>query len=411
VVEAKGGDTDDLDTEIEQQERALAAMHRLGGEKLSSTGFSILDEVIDEISERIDRALTDFGAESLKPGFFGGIALAGLEATLVQLMGTEAGTQLTLTLTQGLEGDTTIEQNQAMFDVARGNLTLAEFIDRYGHRTVEEMELSRPRWREDPSYVQQVLGAYLDESVTAPGELHDRNAERCARSEKELPETLRQWGGSSLLEGVLVDLKDAQALLPYREAGKHYLMMGYETIRLGILELARRWDMGRDVFFLKWDELRTYEGTPDGLAGLIGARKTRWQSARRLDMAEVVDSEHLDILGLPKEYDDAQELAGEPVASGVATGIARIVHDPTQTADLRTDYILVCHSTDPGWTALFVHARAVIVEQGGILSHGAIVARDFGIPAVVCPDATRRIPDKANIRVDGNRGTITLLDE
>ncbi|MHC4716813.1 MAG: PEP/pyruvate-binding domain-containing protein, partial [Planctomycetota bacterium] len=260
-------------------------------------------DVLTELAERIDRVLSDFGAESLKPGFFGGAAQAAVEARLSQLMGEKAGKQLTLTLTQGLDGDTTLAQNQALCDVARGPMTLDEFMDAYGHRGVEEMELSRPRWREDPSYVRQVLGAYVDGTTPSPRQLHDRNADLRRQKQRELPAILAEWGGSCLLEDIQADLADAQALLPYRETGKHYLMMGYETIRLAILELARRWGLGRDVFFLRYDEL-----------------------------------------------------TGEPVAAGAATGTAQIVLDPTQTADLCADYILVCHSTDPGWTALFARA-------------------------------------------------------
>ena len=73
------------------------------------------------------------------------------------------------------------------------------------------------------------------------------------------------------------------------------------------------------------------------------------------------------------------------------------------------DYVLVCPSTDPGWTPLFVHARGVIVERGGMLSHGAIVARDFGIPCVVLPNATKIIPDKTEIKIDGGRGVVEIL--
>jgi len=365
--------------------------------------------VLAELDARIDRALRDFGAESLKPGFFGGIAQAAVEALLTQLMGEQRGKALTLTLTQGLEGDTTVAQNQALCDVARGRMKLAEFMDAYGHRAVEEMELSRPRWREDPTYVQQVMSAYLDGSAPSPASLHERNADLRREAEAKLPKTLAEWGGSSLLETIQADLNDAQALLPYREAGKHYLMMGYETIRLAILELARRWDLGRDVFFLKRQELPNYEFDPPRYAERIAARKVRWQSARRLEVADVVDSEDLASLGVAQQYEDAEELTGEPVASGAATGTAQIVRDPGRTADLCEDYVLVCHSTDPGWTALFVRAKGLVVEQGGILSHGAIVARDFGIPAVVCPAATRRIPHGATVRVDGNGGTITIL--
>ena len=102
-------------------------------------------------------------------------------------------------------------------------------------------------------------------------------------------------------------------------------------------------------------------------------------------MPAVIDSAELQQLGLPREYASAAELKSEAVAAGLAVGTARVVFDPCEPRDLGDDYILVCPSTDPGWTPLFVNARGLVVERGGVLSHGAIVARDFGIPAVVCP--------------------------
>ncbi len=104
-------------------------------------------------------------------------------------------------------------------------------------------------------------------------------------------------------------------------------------------------------------------------------------------------------------------LDGAPAAPGAASGPARIVFDPRQAGDIGVGYVLVCPSTDPAWTSLFINAAALVVERGGILSHGAIVARDFGIPAVVCPNATRRIPAGAVVRVDGNEGRVTILEE
>jgi len=366
-------------------------------------------EVIAELAERVARSLNGFGCESLKLGFFGGMAQAALEGRLRRLMGDEAGTELTLTLTQGLEGDSTVEQSIRLHRAARGEETLEGFMADYGHRAVGEMELSRPRWREDDSYVRQILGVYVDPASPSPEDLHDANVARRREAEEKLPATLRHWGGSSFAEEVAANLADAQAMLPYRESGRNYLMMGYELIRLAILELGRRWGLGRDVFFLRLGELGGYEARAAKLAETIDSRRVRWLSARRLEMPDVIDSAALADLGLAKEYEAATEPTGEPIASGVAVGPARIVFDPAQAASVRTDYILVCPSTDPAWTALFVHARGLVVEQGGILSHGAIVARDFGIPAVVCPDATRRIPDGAAVRVDGNRGRISLL--
>ncbi|MEI6211333.1 MAG: PEP/pyruvate-binding domain-containing protein [bacterium] len=369
------------------------------------------NELVAELRARMARVLDDFAGESLKPGFFGGIAEASLSGLLEQLMGQETGRQLAMSLTQGLEGDTTVQQGIAMCNVARGRLTLADFIEQYGHRTVEEMELSRPRWREDHSYVTQILGVYLDPSAPSPEAQHTLRAEKREALERTLPGLLAQWGGSSLLEDVLADLQDAQKMLPYRESGKHYLMMGYETIRQVIVELGKRWDLGRDVFFLTLDDLESYETRREALQPVCASRKIRWQSAKRLEMPVVIDTNDLANLGVPKTYEAATELAGEPIAPGVASGIARLVYDPQKAADLCTDYVLVCPSTDPGWAALFVRAKALIVERGGVLSHGAIVARDFGIPAIACPDATRRIPDKTLVRVDGNRGIVTLLSE
>ena len=359
---------------------------------------------------RIIRTLHQFGAESLKPGFFGSMADAALLNTLTQLLGREAGTQLALSLTQGLEGETTIEQWMALDDVAHGDRSFEAFVERYGHRAVEEMELAKPRWREDASYLNQIITLYQSPTARRPAEQHRRNVTRRLAAEQSLRETLRHAGGSCLYEEVQANLAEAQRLIPYREAGRHYLMMGYETIRQVIHELASRWHIGRDIFFLTRPELATFEQRHAELTPIIAHRRLRWQSGRRLEMPTVIDTRHLEELGLPQHYDNTRELAGQPISAGVATGTARIIFDPQKLTNPTGDMVLVCPSIDPAWTALFAHAKALILARGSILSHGAIVARNFGIPALVCPDATRRIPDRSRIRVDGNRGRITFVE-
>jgi pyruvate,water dikinase len=367
-------------------------------------------EVLDELNERIELGLNKIGAESLKPGFFGGMAQANLEATLCRIMGDTKGRQLAMVLTQGLEGDTTVEQNMMLYRLAKGEVSKKEFMEKFGHRAIGEMELSRPRWREDDTYIRQVVESMLGSNVPSPEELHTVNMERRLEAERKLPEILSEWGGNCFLEEIIKEMRDAQKMLPYREIGKNYLMMGYETIRMAIMELSRRWNLGRDIFFLHFSELPLYEKNPSEFAPKIQARKIRWQAFKRLEMPDVIDTDDLENLGLPRKYEHAMELKGDAVASGVATGPAQIIFDPQEAAPGCVDYILVCPSTDPSWTALFVHAKGLVVEQGGMLSHGAIVARDFGIPAVVCPGATKRIPKGAMIRVDGNRGLITILE-
>jgi pyruvate,water dikinase len=220
---------------------------------------------------------------------------------------------------------------------------------------------------------------------------------------------LAKWGGSSFAEEIDEHLAEARALLPYRETAKHFLMMGYELIRLALLELARRWDTGNDIFFLHLDELDQFESRREELQTQISRRKTRWKSAQRLELPDVIDSEHLSHLGMPRVFENATEWQGDAVSAGVASGTARIVFNPREVEELGTDYVLVCPSTDPGWTPLFINARALIIERGGVLSHGAIVARDFGIPAIVCPGATGFLQSGERLHVDGNSGKITRL--
>ena len=369
------------------------------------------EELLAELRFRRTRVLDEFGPESLLPGFFGGMAFDALTSRLVQLMGPAHGGELARTLTRALEGDTTFAQDATLHAVAAGTATMEAFLAEYGHRCVGEMELSEPRWREDATYPRQVVRRLQSFQGRTPEKIHADNLARRVQAEKDLPGLLAHWGGRIFRERIDVDVADAQALLPYREAGKHYLMMGYELIRLAIEELSRRWNLGGGVYYLSLAELEGFPANRGRLEETIARRRIRWQAYQRLDLPDVIDSEDLESLGLARPIEAASHLAGVAVASGVATGTAQVVFQPSEAGDLGNDYVLVCPSTDPGWTPLFLNARALIVERGGVLSHGAIVARDFGIPAVVYPDATRRIRSGDPVRVDGNNGRVDILEK
>jgi hypothetical protein len=240
------------------------------------------------------------------------------------LMGEAEGGRLARILTSGLEGDTTVEQNRCLGRVARGEVPLAEFLERFGHRAAGEMELSEPRWREAPRQVEGMVARLRARGV---GVERQDAAEKRSAAVAELPDALARRGGSSFREEVEEDLRLAQTLLPYREKGKHYLMMGYELVRMALVELARRWELGQDIFFLHLGELGRFEAERDALAARI---------------------------------------------------------------------------------PLLVHACGLICERGGVLSHGAIIARDLGIPAVVFPRAAELLRDGQRVRVDGNCGTVSI---
>jgi pyruvate,water dikinase len=378
-------------------------------DKLESLSDAAL---LERLHARCASHLGAFAAETLRPGFFGALAFASLEAMLAQLMGEQAGAELARTLTLALEGDVTFEQDALLYRVAQGQADLMQFLTRFGHRGIGEMELSVPRWREQPGYLEQTVSRLRTTPGRSPEEIHNQSEERAREAQSRLPDTLKQWGGSSFREKIEHDLADARALLPYRESGKFYLMMGYEQIRRVLEEFARRWDLGRDLYFLHLVELSRWPVEAAALREKIVERKLRWQALQKLDLRDQIDSAKLDGLGLPQPLDASQsELVGTAMAPGVASGPARVVHDPHQAGDLGTGYVLVCPSTDPGWTPLFLGARGLVVERGGVLSHGAIVARDFGIPAVACPNATRLIRAGASVRVDGNSGRVVLLGE
>ena len=367
-------------------------------------------DVLAALDARRWLVLDGFAPATLLPGFFGGMAFDALEAQLTQLLGPKEGAALAGTLTLALEGDVTFEQDKTLYDIAHGEGTLTAFLDRFGHRCVGEMELMTPRWRENPAYLEQTVARLRANPGRPPMEIHQQNVARREQAERDLPATLAKAGGSSLREDIDVNLADARALLPYREAGKFHLMKGYELIRQALEELARRWDLGASTYFLVRDELSRFAADEEALRAVAAERRRRWQALQRLDAPEIVDSAHLDDLGIAPPVIAASELIGSAMAPGVATGRVCVVADPQSAGQLGTDYILVCASTDPGWTPLFLNACGLVVERGGVLSHGAIVARDFGIPAVACPQATKQLHDGDLVRVDGNQGRVFVIE-
>ncbi len=390
------------ETEVLPAWQAWVASER--GRDLGALGATELLALLDQ---RIGKTLHDFGPESLLPGYFGGLAFAALSARLEGLLGPDEGRALAATLTQALDGDVTFEMNAQLAEVGRGELELAAVVERHGHRCVGEMELARERHAEDDGFLRQAVERLR---TVDPREAHRANRARRDAAEATLPETLACWGGSCFFEQVRTDLAEARRLLPYRENGKHELMKGYALIRAVVQELAVRWELGYDIYFLRREELAAFPDREAELRAAAADRRLRHEAWLRLEPARVVDSEDLERLGLAPGPGDATSFVGTAVAAGRATGPVRVVDDPGGAGELGSGYVLVCRSTDPGWTPLFVNACALVVERGGVLSHGAIVARDVGIPAVVLPDATRILPDGAAVLVDGDGGRVAVVE-
>ncbi len=367
-------------------------------------------ELLKELDER-EAAFNQIGREAEKTSSIAGYYHAAVAGVLEQALGEKDGQEKIAELIGGLDNDRTMQQSIDLYRVAQGEMSLEKFIEEYGHRTVGEFELAEPRWSEDAGYLKQQVETYRMVKGKSPGESHHRKKEERVLAERRLGQVLAENGASSLEEQVRADLAGAQRYLPYRETSKYYYMMALALVRWCLEELARRWDLGRGIYFLRRKELAEFPRRREELKAEIAKRKVRWEALQRLEMPELISSDDPEAIGRPTPVPEAKDgvFVGKGLASGSETGIARIVHSPNTAGDLGPNYILVCTSTDPGWTPLFVNARGVIVERGGMLSHGAIVARDFGIPCVALANATKLIPDRSEIRVDGNHGHVELV--
>jgi pyruvate,water dikinase len=261
------------------------------------------------------------------------------------------------------------------------------------------MELSRPRWAEEPA----ALDRLVSQAETIPPAGSESGAWERIAAEAKLPDAKK-----AALEA---ELKHLHTYLALRETAKHYLMMGYTLIRRCLIEMDRRHGLEGGVFYLTPEELPRLAAGED-LSKLIAARRRRCELALSLEVPPVIFSDDLEAIDRPVAAAGADVLQGVPLSAGVAEGPALVLERPGETQPPAGPYVLVCPSTDPAWVPLFVRAKGLVMETGGVLSHGAIVAREFGLPAVAgLPDVHRRLRSGQRLRVDGARGTVTLLPD
>ncbi len=365
-------------------------------------------QVIDKFHEWREKTLNEFAKDALKATVFASFSYQQLEIMLQKCFGEEEAKDLARLLITGLEGDLTVDANLKMWEVAQDKLTLEDFLEKHGHRSVGEFELAQPRWREDSSYVEQVIASFHTNPNANPMkhlQTQRANREKAKRRLARLPVSK----AAAFRKRINEVLALTQRYMPFRETAKFYLMLGYELIRKALLVLDRRYQLDGGIFYLVPDELgRLIEG--EDLQSIVAERKTTRSRLLQIELPDVIYSDILNRVGEPQAIEAKNEIQGVGVSVGVATGEAYVLRDPSDAQIAGKNYILVCPSTDPGWTPLFLHAAALVMEYGGMLSHGAIVAREYGIPAVVnVAAATQRFQSGQRLRVDGSRGIVSIL--
>jgi pyruvate,water dikinase len=342
--------------------------------------------------------LFDFARDSLKATVLAAVAMGKLEFLLSRSLGAERTRAALGELVVGIPPDPEADLPGAVRDLAAGRLDRAAFLDRFGHRGPHEMELAQPRWAEGPEALDRIMAQHGD--GTTDVQPSEAIWERIV-AEAKLSDLQRR-----LLEPELRSLRDYLAL---RETGKHYLMMGYAQIRRVLVELDRRDGLDGGIFYLKPEELPRLIAGEDFTA-VIAERRRRRAAALSLEVPQVLFSDDLEAIGRAATAAGGDALQGVPLSAGVAEAPALVLDEPEGAEVPAEPYILVCPSTDPAWVPLFVHAKGLVMETGGVLSHGAIVAREFGLPAVAgISGVHRRLKTGQRLRVDGGRGTVSVL--
>jgi pyruvate,water dikinase len=292
---------------------------------------------------------------------------------------------------------------------------LQQFLSKYGHRAVAEIDLGMPRWFEEPDHLLGMISNYL--RVEDPEQAPDRQFTKAAdHAEARMRELVERAGTKSRLRGRLVSfcLRRTRQLAGLRELPKFYIVMVLAEMHRQLTEVGAELvsngtiDAAGDVFFLDFEELRVGLRGAD-LKGIVAGRRRLYDvelRRRRVPRLLLSDGTDVEAAAMPQPA-AGDRLTGTPASAGTAAGKVRVIMDPVG-AHLEPGEILVAPSTDPGWTPLFMTAGALVMEMGGVISHGAVVAREYGIPAVVgVADATTRLRDGQSITVDGAAGTVT----
>ncbi|MBN1410410.1 MAG: hypothetical protein JW969_06165 [Spirochaetales bacterium] len=300
--------------------------------------------------------------------------------------------------------------------------SLASFMERYGARGFCEIDIGRERWKENPLPVIQSLQSYLKiNPELAPDKVFRNNRKHAQAAVTELLSAAgRHPGGVILKRFVKWAVKRATAFLGFRELPKFIAIRMMGVIRDGLLECGRLFvqagtiERADDLFYLRTAELSALaKGGFKDVRDVVRIRRDAFERERsRKQIPRVLLSDgraFYEGMHLPSSTEEAGIILGSPVSPGVVEGLVRIVLDPHNT-QLQPGEILICPGTDPSWTPLFLSASALVMEVGGMMTHGAVVAREYGIPAVVGVDgAVTRFRTGQRLRVNGSTGEITDL--
>ncbi|HZT99068.1 MAG TPA: phosphoenolpyruvate synthase [Ktedonobacteraceae bacterium] len=293
-----------------------------------------------------------------------------------------------------------------------------DFLSKYGMRCVGEIDITRPRWSEKPStLVPIILNNIKNFEPDAGKRRFEQGRQEALEKEQELLDRLKGLpDGEEKAKETKRMISLIRSFIGYREYPKYGIVNRYFAYKQALLKEAERLVQAgvlhekEDIYYLSFEELREVVRTNKLDYQIISKRKGEYKFYEKLTPPRVITSDGEVIAGEYKRKNlPAEALVGLPVSSGVIEGRARVILN-LEDADLGDGDILVTSFTDPSWTPLFVSIKGLVTEVGGLMTHGAVIAREYGLPAVVgVENATQLIKDGQRIRVHGTEGYVEIL--
>jgi pyruvate,water dikinase len=320
---------------------------------------------------------------------------------------------------EGVEDDGFLDALPALAGGREARDAIAGFLDTYGMRCIGEIDVTRPRWSERPTtLLPMVLGNVRNFEPGEAARRFERGRQVALDKEREVLERLRALPDGERKAAETKRMVDrVRTFIGYREYPKYFIVSRYFIYKQALMEEAGRLVRAgvlraqEDLHHLTLEELREVVRSGRVDDRLIAERKAAFRSYQALTPPRVITSDGEVLTGAYRRDDlPPGALVGLAVSGGTVEGRARVVLDVTE-AELEPGDVLVTAYTDPSWSPLFVAIAGLVTEAGGLMTHGAVVAREYGLPAVVGVEhATRRIRDGQRIRVHGTDGYVELLD-
>jgi rifampicin phosphotransferase len=317
-----------------------------------------------------------------------------------------------------VEDENFLDQLPALDGGREARDAIQAYLDKYGMRCVGEIDITKPRWSERPTtLVPMILGNIKNFEPGEGKRRFEEGRQQAWEKEQEVLARLRALpDGERKADEAKRMIDRIRTFIGYREYPKYGMISRYFIYKQALLNEAERLVQAKvlrdreDIFYLTFAELHDVVRTNQADDQLIRQRKDAHRSQAALTPPRVFTSDGEVVTGTYRRDDvPAGALTGLPVSAGTVEGRARVILDMAQ-ADLQSGDILVTAYTDPSWTPAFVAIKGLVTEVGGLMTHGAVIAREYGLPAVVgVQHATRLIRDGQRIRVHGTDGYIEIL--